>query len=416
MPEFYYTARNKQGSKTEGTRSADSSGELAEQLQGEGLIPLEIKTAQATAKKAIKIKNPMLINMKLPDFLVSPEPPAKEVQMFCRQMYSLLKAGIPIITAITRLQETTQNKKLAEALNTVLAALNQGKNLSDGLKQCSGVFSEFFINLVRVGESSGQLDQTFLYLSEYIELEVATKNKMKAAFRYPKIVSIAMLVALMVINIFVIPVFADMFKNVKGGLPLPTLILMTTSNIIINYWPFVLGVCAVVGVAFKYWVKTLRGKIQWAQFKLKLPIVGWLVQRITLMRFARLFAMVLRAGLTAVEGIELVGASTNDACFAHKISITSELIVRGNTLSQAIEQTKLFPPLMVQMVAIGEESGGIDTLLDEIAGFYEREVAYDLDHLSDAIEPILLIFMGGLVLMLALGVFLPMWSMSDAVS
>ena len=415
MPEFYYSVRNQQGKKTDGTRDANSSDALAEQLQKEGLIPLEIKASNAIAPKEVKIKKPTLINLKLPDFLVSPEPPAKEIQMFCRQMYSLLKAGIPIITTITRLQETTLNKKLVQALSTVLITLNQGQSLSDGLGKCSGVFSEFFINLVRVGESSGQLDKTFLYLSEYIALEIDTKKKIKSAFSYPKMVSIAMLIALLVINIFVIPTFADLFKNVKGGLPVPTIILMTTSNIIINYWFFAIMAVVVAVLAFKFWVKTSQGKIQWAHFILKLPIVGWLVQRITLMRFAKLFAMVLRAGLTVVQGIELVGASTDNAYFAQKITMTSALIVRGNTLSQAIEQTKLFPPLMIQMVAIGEESGGLDHLLDEIADFYEREVAYDLEHLSEAIEPILLIFMGGMVLMLALGVFLPMWTMSNAV-
>ena len=406
MPEFHYIARDKQGQKMVGKRIAESAEELAETLQTESLIPVEISPVQFAVKKTKSV------NITLPQFF-QPKVPEKELQMFCRQMYTLLKAGIPIITTVTRLTETARNKQLVDALKEVLVSLNQGRSLSVGLSKCPQVFSNFFINLVKVGENSGQLDQIFLYLAEYVELEVDTKKKIKSAFRYPKMVSIALLIALLIINTFVIPAFSALFKSFQGNLPIPTLILMATSNFILSYWYILIG--SVVGgiAAFRYYVKTQTGMLKWAKFKLNIPIMGWIVQRITLTRFAKLFAMVLRAGLTAVEGIELVGASTNDAYFAQRIKMTSELIARGNTIASAITQTQLFPPLMVQMIALGEESGNIDTLLDEVAEFYQREIAYDLAHLSETIEPILLVVVGGIVLMLALGVFLPMWNMAS---
>lgn len=406
MPEFHYIARDEQGAKVKGEREATSADALSEQLHEAGLIPLEIMLAQA---KAIKKESK---RFELPEFFQAPVP-EKELQMLCRQMYSLLKAGIPIITTVTRLTETTRHKQLVEALEQVLATLNQGQSLSAGLAKSPKVFSEFFINLVRVGESSGKLDVIFLHLAEYIELEIDTKNKIKSAFRYPKMVGIALLIALLIINTFVVPAFTDLFSSFQDTLPLPTLILMASSDFILNYWYIVIGVSMLGMFAFSYVIKTPRGRVKWAEFKLKIPIMGWIVHRITLARFAKLFAMVLRAGLTAVEGIELVGASTNDAYFSERIQITSELIARGNSIAGAIEQTKLFPPLMIQMVALGEESGNIDNLLDEVAEFYQRELVYDLAHLSEAIEPILLVVVGVMVLLLALGVFLPMWDMAS---
>lgn len=405
MPEFHYIARDKTGTKVVGQREARTSEELALQLQSELLTPIEIKSVEIESKKS----QPFSFSLSLFEEKV----PQRELQMFCRQMYTLLKAGIPIITTVIRLTETTRNKQLATALNDVLQTLNQGRSLSVGLSKCPKIFSGFFVNLVKVGESSGQLDKVFLYLAEYVELDMDTKKKIKTAFRYPKMVFIAISIALLVINTFVIPSFTKLFESFKGELPLPTQILMGTSNFIINYWYMLLGCGLGITFGFRYWVKTPKGMYQWAQFKLKIPVMGWIVHRITLARFAKLFAMVLRAGLTAVDGIALVGASMDDAYFVEKIKITSELIARGNTIAGAISQTHLFPPLMVQMIALGEESGNIDTLLDEVADFYQRELIYDLAHLSESIEPILLSVIGVIVLMLALGVFLPMWSMSS---
>lgn len=405
MPEYRYTARDKSGSKVSGLREATSAESLAEQLQTEKLIPLDIHPID------LKTSDKPVSRFALPIF--EEKVPQKELQMFCRQMFTLLKAGIPIITTVTRLTETTRNKQLVAALNDVLTTLNQGRSLSVGLSKCPKVFSEFFVNLVKVGESSGQLDKTFLYLAEYVELEVDTKKKIKTAFRYPKMVIFSVLIAILIINAFVIPAFSQLFESFQGTLPLPTRILMATSQFILSYWYILLGSALAMVIGFRYWSNSPKGKIQWAKFKLHVPIMGWIVHRITLTRFSKLLAMVLRSGLTAVEGIELVGASTNDAYFAQKIKMTSDLVARGNTIAGAISQTQLFPPLMVQMIALGEESGNIDTLLDEVADFYQRELMYDLAHLSEAIEPILLLVVGAIVLVLALGVFLPMWNMAS---
>jgi MSHA biogenesis protein MshG len=283
------------------------------------------------------------------------------------------------------------------------------------LNQFPEIFSPFFVNLVKVGETTGRLDQVFAYLAEYIELELDTKKKIKAALRYPLLVLIATVVALMVINGFVVPAFADLFRSFQGTLPLPTRILMVTSDFIISYWYLLILFAIGAYFALRHYIRTPSGRIVWARMQLKIPIVGWLIHRIILARFTRLYALALRSGITAVEGIDLVGSSTGNAYMSQKIKTIATLVGRGNSIAGSIAQTQLFPSLVIQMIAIGEETGNIDKLLDDVSEFYQREIAYDLDRLSDAIEPIMLMIMAVMVLILALGVFLPMWNLATQI-
>ena len=200
-----------------------------------------------------------------------------------------------------------------------------------------------------------------------------------------------------------------------GILPLPTRILLVTSNFIINYWYLLIGMIILTIIGLRTYIHSPEGAIVWGRLELKIPVIGWLIQRMLLTRFARLLSLVLRAGITAVDGIQMVGASTNNAYMAQKIKGVTDLIARGNTISSAIDKTQLFPPLVIQMIILGEESGTIDHLLDEVADYYQREINYDIVRLSDAIEPILLVIIGGMVLILALGVFLPMWNLASLV-
>ncbi|KTD19900.1 type II secretion system F family protein [Legionella londiniensis] len=407
MPEFQYTARDQKGNEINGRRRALTAEDLAGQLQNESLIPLDIKLAGKTQEK----KHPAF---ELPK-LFKPKVSQEELQMFCRQMYSVLKAGVPISIAVERLAETARDKTLANVLQQTLASLNQGHSLYLSLSQFPDIFSDFFINLVKVGESTGRLEQAFLHLAEYIDLKVETQKKIKSALRYPILVLVATVVALIVINAFVIPAFAALFAQFKGDLPLMTRILIASSNFLTSYWYIALLMVLTVIIALRYYIKTPEGELQWGRLELKLPVVGWLIHRIILARFARLYALVLRSGLSAVEGIELVGNSIGNAFVAKKIKAVGTLIARGNSISLSIAQTHLFSPLVIQMITLGEETGTIDELLDEVADFYQREIDYDLVRLSDAIEPIMLSVMAVMVLILALGVFLPMWQLAGQV-
>lgn len=407
MPEYHYTARDSTGKSVTGKRTARSEEDLARQLQLDLLIPIEISEMKTSPVK--EMQKPMRSK------LFKPKVSQEDLQMFCRQMYTVLKAGIPIGAAISKMSESMLDKALANALNRIYQSLNEGKNLHVSLGQFPDIFNDFFINLVKVGETSGQLPTIFLHLSEYISLEVETRKKIKTALRYPITVFIATIVAILIINVFVIPSFAMLFERFHGELPFLTRVLITTSHFITNYWYIIIGLSMLLVYGFRYYVHTKKGELRWARMILKFPIIGWLIHRIILARFARLFALAFRSGLTVVESIDLVGASTGNAYVAQKILQVSEFVRRGNTITSSISKTELFPPLVIQMIMLGEETGSIDTLLDDIADFYQREINYDLARLSEAIEPIMLLIMGGIVLVLALGVFLPMWDMAQQI-
>lgn len=405
MPLFDYTIIDPAGNEHQGRRSAATAEELAAQLQREGHTPLDIYlVGQSEKKPEASIRLPSIFKEKV----------SKDaLHMFCRQMHAVLKAGIPVGSAVSRLAESTTDKPLREALSVILANLNEGKTLSASMAQHPEIFSDFFTNLVKVGETSGALDQVFLHLADYLQLDIDTMKRIKTAFRYPTIVLVATFVALMIINFFVIPAFSRMFGTFHAQLPLPTRIIMGTSDFLIHDWYWLLGAFLAAAFAFRTYVKTEKGALNWAKFQLKIPIIGWIIHRILLNRFTRLYALVLRAGLSAVDGVELVGASTGNIYIAKKIKSVASLISRGNTFSSAVAKTELFPPLIIQMMTLGEETGNVDELLDVVADFYQREIDYDLERLGDAIEPIMLVIMGGIVLILALGVYLPMWSIGN---
>ncbi|EHL30657.1 type II secretion system F family protein [Legionella drancourtii] len=405
MPEYYFSARDQQGRAVNGQRNALNAEDLANQLISEGFIPLDISAA------TVKTASPT--HQKIAWF--APKVTPDELHIFCRQMYSLIRAGIPIATAITRLGETTRNKTLADALQKIVITLNKGSSLNVAMAQFPNIFSTFFLNLVIIGENTGNLDNIFLHLAKYLELEVDITKKVKSALRYPIMVFAAIIIALLIINVFVIPAFAKLYASMHGILPLPTRILLAISNFIINYWYLLIGITVLIILSIRAYIHSPAGALVWGRLQLKIPVVGWLIHRMLLTRFARLLALVLRAGISAVDGISMVGASTNNAYVAQRIKGVTELIVRGNTISAAIEKTQLFPPLIIQMIVLGEESGTIDSLLDEVAEYYQREIDYDIVRLSESIEPILLVVIGSMVLILALGVFLPMWNLASLV-
>lgn len=406
MPEYYFNARDQQGKALSGQRNALSAEDLANQLLSEGLIPLDISASQI--KKSITTPTSK-------SSWFAPRVTLGDLHIFCHQMYSLIHAGIPVASAITRLADTTRNKTLADALQKIVIALNKGSSLNIAMGQFPNIFSDFFLNLIVIGENTGNLDNIFLHLAEYLEMEVDITKKVKSALRYPIMVIGAIIIALLIINVFVIPAFAKLYANMHGILPLPTRILLATSNFIIHYWYLLLGIILLIVLAIRSYIHSPTGAIQWGKLQLKIPIIGWLIHRILLTRFARLLSLVLRAGITAVEGIQMVGASTNNVYMSQQIKGVTELIAKGNTISAAIDKTHLFPPLIIQMIVLGEESGTIDHLLDEVAEYYQREIDYDIVRLSDAIEPILLVIIGGMVLILALGVFLPTWNLASLV-
>ena len=403
MQLYSYKAKDAKGALVKGRVEANNEAGVADSLLKRQYIPISISL--------VETKN----NIKLFDNLFSEKITLDDMIMFSRQMYSLLKAGIPIIRAMIGLADTTQNKEFKSVLLEVTRQLEQGRELSSALAIHNKVFSRLTISMVKVGEGSGRLEDAFYQLAIYFEKEQETRKRIKAAMRCPTFVILALLVAMIILNIFVIPTFASMFEKFDTELPLMTQILIGTSNFFVNYW-WLLALMLVGGVvAWRRYLNTSAGRFKWDHHKLKIPFVGDILKRTLLGRYSQSLAMVLRSGVPMTTGLSLTAHAVDNSYMEKAIITMRQDIEKGDSLLRASRSSELFSQLVLQMVAVGEETGRVDELLQEAADFYEREVDYDLRSLTAKIEPILTVFVAIMVLILALGIFMPMWNMMSAI-
>ncbi|OIM99255.1 MSHA biogenesis protein MshG [Idiomarina sp. MD25a] len=411
--QFSYKARDKSGGMQQGTVEANDAKAAAQALMQRGLIPVDVAASKGKVSNTKINKSSGTLWQQL-KAMTEPSVELDQLIIFCRQMYSLTNAGIPILRAIEGLADTTQNKRLERALRDVHGQLERGRTLSAGMSQHPKVFSRLIVAIVHVGENTGQLEESFEQLALYLEKEQDTRKRIKAATRYPTFVMIALVVALFVLNIFVIPTFANMFSRFKVELPWATRALLGTSEFFVAYWPLML--VAMVGAFFgiRAYVNSDSGRLLWDRWKLRMPIIGSILERSILSRFARSFSVMLSAGVPLTQALSLVAEAVDNAYMESKILDIRRTIERGENLSRAARQSKLFTPLVLQMIVVGEETGRSDTLLKEVADYYERETDYDLKTLTARIEPVMIGFVAILVLILALGIFTPMWDMMNA--
>lgn len=405
MPFFAYQAKDKQGKPVNGELEVHDDNAAADVLLRRGLIPLSIKPS--TGEKEGD-NSPLMA-------LFQPKVTLDELIVFSRQMYSLMKAGIPIIRAIVGLAETTTHPVFRDALLDVAKQLEQGRNLSAAFASHKKIFNRLMVSIVVVGESTGKLEDAFLQLATYFEQEHETRKRIKAAMRYPTFVIIALAIAMFILNIFVIPTFAEMFAKFNAELPLMTRILIGTSNFFVTYWHLLLLCILGTFIGVRGYLKTPVGRLKWDRIKLKIPIVGSIIERSLLARYSRSFAMILRAGVPMTTGLSLVAEAIDNAFMEEKVIDMRRSIEKGESLLRASKNSELFTQLVLQMVAVGEETGRVEELLQEAAEFYEREVDFDLKSLTAKIEPILISIVAGMVLVLALGIFTPMWDMMSAI-
>ena len=402
MAEFTYRGRSDDGAMHSGKLVAASQDAAAGRLVSLGITPIEIKDAATDKEMTLKDLNRMMGGGM---------PTSKDMILFCRQMYTITRTGLPLLRGLTGLMQTTHNEVLKEALVEVISNLESGRDLSSALRSQPKIFSRLFVSLVEMGEATGTLDTAFKRLYEYLQMEQDVKDRVKAAVRYPIVVFIAIGIALGIITVFVIPNFAPIFKNLGDDIPLPTVIIMGVSNFVVNSWEWLLAGVAAIWFGTKHYVKTEAGRMNWDHWKLKLPATGIIVRNAALARITQSLSVALSAGLPINQTLRTVGGSIGNVWLGQKIESLSAGIERGEAMSKVAQHTGLFTPLILQMIALGEETGALPELMDEASDFYKREVDYDLENLSAALEPILIVFVGAVVLVLALGVFLPMWDM-----
>ncbi len=403
MPLYRYKARNSRGDAVSGELEAGTADAVAAQLLNSGITPVDISE--------VEVKRDVLAEIKRN--LGASDPTLDDLILFCRQMYTLTRAGVPLIRAITGLADTTRNVVLADALYEMRSELESGRELSLAMGQHDRIFTPLMISMVRVGENTGQLEEAFLQLSSYLEMERDTRTRVKMAMRYPAFVLFAISIAIAIVNVFVIPAFAKVFQGMNQELPWQTQLLINISSFTVAYWPYLLGLIAAAIIGIRYYVNTTEGKYKWDKLKLRLPIVGSIILRATLSRFSRSFAMSTRSGVPLIQALTVTARAVDNDYVAEKVLSMRNGVERGDSLTRTAAATAMFTPLVLQMFAVGEETGAVDDMLDEVAGFYEREVDYELKNLSSAIEPILIVAVGILVLILALGIFLPMWDLTQ---
>ncbi len=408
MPFFDYRGRDPQLATVSGTIEADSPADAVQQLVARGVVVTGVDARRAE-EHATGAGTPAwwqrLSARRLTD---------EDVILFSRQMYTLQRANVPIVRALSGLQESAANPRFAEIVADIRASLEEGREMSAALARHPAVFSEFYVAMIRVGEVSGRMTEVFERLSAHLESEREVREQVAGALRYPMLVVGAAALAMVVLNMFVIPVFARVYASFHAQLPLMTQVLIGVSEWSVRWWPQ-LAVVAVAGaLGVRKLLKTAEGRYWWDRAKLRLPLAGDIVLKGTLARFARAFAMASRSGIPVLQALTVVARTTDNAYIGRRIEAMRDGIERGETLHRGAAASGVFTPVVLQMIAVGEETGEIDSLLTEVAGMYEREIAYAIKRLSALLEPILLLMIGGMVLVLALGIFLPMWSLGQA--
>lgn len=398
MPSFSYRARDPGGASMSGNlEAADLDGAVI-QLRDRGLTPIKVEPVKDR------------IALELPGLPFGQRVRAEDLMLFSRQMNTLMKSGVPILRALASLQESAANPAFGAVIGRLRQSLDSGREMSIAMRD-SGEFSNFYISMVRVGEATGMLDKVFMRLFVHLEFEKRMGAQIKSALRYPSFVVIAMAVAISVINVMVIPVFAGIFKGFKTELPLMTRILIGFSDFTLNYWPWLLALGVAVALAIRGWLATESGRLKWDRWKLSLPIAGPIVKQATLARFSRSFALTIKSGVPITQAMQVVSEVVDNAYVSRKILDMELGVERGESLLRNAVATGIFTPVVLQMIAVGEETGRVDELLEEIAEMYEQEVAYAVEGLSAKIEPILIVVLAAIVMVLALGVFLPMWDL-----
>lgn len=340
-----------------------------------------------------------------------------ELQLLTRELYAMMKAGVPIMRALGILMESTANPDLTAALQRISTTLGSGVDFGSALEketQQTGLFSPYYISIVRIGETTGRLEECLLRLSKHLQFLRATKEQLLAAIRYPAFVILAAVLAVMVINIFVIPQFEKVFRGLNAELPMLTRMLLGMSKFIVTRWPMLLLGTGAAVLGVRAWLATPEGAALWDRWKLRLPIAGEIVRRTCLARFCISFSVALRSGVPLTQALGIVADNVGNHRFSECIHAMRGHVEHGESVKQAAAKVGIFPNSLVQVIAVGEETGALAELLEELGTYFQSEVEYELSRLTARLEPILITVLGGVVLVLALGVFLPMWELGRA--
>lgn len=405
MPDFFYRGRDKNGQLRTGERFANTADNLSAELINEGISPFEIKQVLVVSS----------FWQRLLTWFNDTNLHREELAIFARQMELLHKAGVPMVTALKQLGEHTRSKPLAHALVGVIAHVEKGESLGNAMQQYPSAFSPLIINIIRIGESTGHLSEAFSHIQQYLDFEVNNQKQIKSAFRYPMFIFFSIISAVLILNLFVIPSFAKFYQNMSVSLPWETLLLIYTSSFFVHYGIYVfIALLITAAFGFRY-LRTEEGQYHWHRFQLRLPVLGKLIQRIILIRFSQSLSIMLNSGLSITQGLALIKQIVTNTYISKQVDHMINEIERGVPFSATLSKVSLFTPLEVQILAVGEKNGELSPALNYIAGFHSHEITFDLKRMNDLIGPILISAVSGIILIMALGIYLPIWNMINLV-
>ncbi|NQT33616.1 type II secretion system F family protein [bacterium] len=406
MPNFSYKAVNEQGKEITGVIEASDAVTAQRMLESQNLMPMDVRAGGAVASTDGRKPAAMSASSGKRKKIS-----ARDVIDFTRQLTTLLKAGVPILSALETLSGQAVNPNFGDILIKVAEDIASGEDFSAALGKHPKVFNDLYTNSVKAGEIGGVLDTVLTRIADVLKRDSEILRKVKGALRYPLMVVIGMGIAFAVLITLVVPTFADIFEQVGLELPLPTVILMVFANTILDYWwALILGIGSLI-FGFTMFLKNEKGRRMWDGWILRIPIFGPLLLKTAMTRFTSMFEVLSRAGLPILQIFQVISRTMGNVVLAEALAKASEGIERGREVAVSLADTGLFPPLVVKMISVGEASGALDDMLANIAEYYEEEVSNSVEGLTSLIEPILTLGMGGMVLMLMLAIFLPMWDM-----
>jgi MSHA biogenesis protein MshG len=407
MPSFQYKAVTSTGQIVSSVLDAPSEAAASKELYQKGYRPITLKSAGKSAKAGEGASSG---EIKLFAKKVKPD----EIVMFTRQLVTLLRAGVPMLTSLEALRDQA-SKVFGVVINRIYVDVMSGKSFSQALDIHPKVFSKLYVNSVKAGEMSGSLDTVLERMGQLIKHDAETKKKVKSAMQYPTFVMSAMILAFIVIMVKVVPNFANLFQGLGMALPLPTQILMGISKFMQKNIMYITGLGIVGTVAFKTYISKPMGRFWWDGLKMKIPLIGNLVLKSSMARFTRMFETLNRSGLPILQTLTTVSGAVGNVVIEKQIQQVALGVEKGEGISGSMKKSNLFPPMVNRMIAIGEQSGSLDNMLENISNHYDLEVEYAIKGLTSMIEPILTVVMGGAVVVMALGIFLPMWNMIGAI-
>ena len=395
---YSYKVRDKEGKVHSGELEADSTTLVANKLRQLGYVPIAIdKKESSVAKKELH--------------LFKPKAKMKDLAVFSRQFAVMINSGLSLLRALSILEEQTENKALADVLKVVRSDVEKGTSLSQALGRHPKTFDRLYVSMVKAGEIGGVLDSVLLQLADTIEKQVELRRKVKSAMTYPTAVLALVILIVTAMLLFIVPTFKNIYSDLGGTLPVPTRILLKVSDILKKFFPIVIVLLMGLVWGFKRWIQTEKGRGSWDIVKLKMPVFGGLVHKVAITRFARTLASLLRSGVPILESLEITSETVGNSVMAKVVKDVQDGVKQGEPLAKRLANyPNVMPTMVTQMLAVGEETGAVDTMLDKVGEFYEQEVEATVDALTSLLEPLLIAVLGAAVGSMVVALYMPMFN------